>query len=163
MTARRRTIVAVGAALVIGFSSVSKAAEPRSLTVTSAGSSLELPATLFVPEGAGRFPAVVIMHDCSGLGPRSSGAPRRWAEHLVAQGYVVIIADSFSPRGLPNGVCTIPPAESARAAAGVRWSDAFGALAVLRSLPFVDRERIGIMGGSHGGASTLATMAQNTP
>jgi len=25
------------------------------------------------------------MHDCSGLGPRSSGAPGRWAKELVAR------------------------------------------------------------------------------
>ncbi len=62
------------------------------------GTAEQIPATLIKPEGVGPFPAVVMMHDCSGLGPRSSGAPRRWADELVAQGYVVLIPDSFTPR-----------------------------------------------------------------
>jgi dienelactone hydrolase len=36
--------------------------------------------------------------------------------------------------------------------------DAYAALAYLRSLPYVDRARVGVMGGSHGGTTTLATM-----
>ena len=46
------------------------------------------------------------MHDCSGLGPRSSGAPGRWARELGARGYVTVIPDSFTTRGHPDGVCT---------------------------------------------------------
>src|SRR5436190_9745933 len=65
-----------------------------------------LPTTLLKPDGAGSFPAVVMMHDCSGLGPLSSGAPGRWAKQLLSQGYVVILPDSFSTRGFPNGICT---------------------------------------------------------
>jgi dienelactone hydrolase len=117
-----------------------------------------IPATLLKPEGAGPFPAVVMLHDCSGLGPRSSGAPGRWAKELLAQGYVVILPDSFGTRGFPNGVCTddskgrfdVRPIRRAR--------DARAARAYLQTLPYVARDRIGLMGGSHGGASTLATL-----
>jgi dienelactone hydrolase len=38
-------------------------------------------------------------------------------------------------------------------------ADAYDALDYLRSLPYVDGKRIGVMGGSHGGSSTLATIA----
>ena len=48
-----------------------------SLTITPVGSAERLPATMMKPEGVGPFPAIVILHDCSGLGPRSSGAPDR--------------------------------------------------------------------------------------
>src|SRR5688572_69479 len=58
-----------------------------------------IPATLLKPQGNGPFPAVVMLHDCSGLGPRSSGAPGRWTKELVSQGYAVILPDSFSTRG----------------------------------------------------------------
>ena len=44
-------------------------------TTTGTGASEQIPVTLLKPDGPGPFPAVVIMHDCSGLGPRSSGAP----------------------------------------------------------------------------------------
>ena len=39
-----------------------------------------------------------------------------------------------------------------------RARDAYGALAALRALPYVDGKRVGIMGGSHGGWTTLAAM-----
>jgi hypothetical protein len=51
-------------------------------------SRLDLPFTLTKPAGDGPFPAVVMMHDCSGLGPRSSGAPWRWSSQLTARGFV---------------------------------------------------------------------------
>jgi dienelactone hydrolase len=38
--------------------------------------------------------------------------------------------------------------------------DAFGALAYLRSLPFVDPDRIGVMGWSHGGSTALRASAK---
>jgi dienelactone hydrolase len=119
-----------------------------------------IPATLIQPDGGGPFPAVVIMHDCSGLGPRSSGAPRRWANELVPQGYVVLMPDSFGPRDLPNGVCTESPERLRLATWYIRSGDAYGALAFLKSLPLVDPSRIGIMGGSHGGSSTLASLVE---
>jgi dienelactone hydrolase len=119
-----------------------------------------IPATLIQPDGPGPFPAVVIMHDCSGLGPRSSGAPRRWVAELVPQGYVVLLPDSFGPRDLPNGVCTETPERLRLATAYIRSGDAHGALAFLKTLSFVDPRRIGIMGGSHGGSSTLASMVE---
>jgi len=133
-------------------------AEELSLVITPVGSTLQLPAVLIKPDGEGPFPAVVIAHDCSGLGPRSSGAPRRWAGELVQQGYVVLIPDSFSPRGFADGVCFIPGTQTASVYGNVRAADAYGALAALRALPYVDGKRIGIMGGSHGGWTTLAAM-----
>ena len=133
-------------------------AEQSALTITPAGSSIEIPATLMKPEGAGPFPAVVIVHDCSGLGPRSSGAPRRWADELVQQGYVVLMPDSFTPRGFANGVCLIPGSQTTSVYGNVRAADAYGALAALRALPYVDAKHVGIMGGSHGGWTTLAAM-----
>ena len=40
-----------------------------------------------------------------------------------------------------------------------RAHDAYAALAHLRTLPYVDSRHVGLMGGSHGGSTTLATMA----
>jgi len=101
---------------------------------------------------------VVILHDCSGLGPRSSGSPGRWAEKLLDWGYVVMLPDSFGTRGFPDGVCTNPSRERVNVRPGRRAGDARAALAHLSALPYVDKQRIGLMGGSHGGASTLATL-----
>src|SRR2546427_12440773 len=87
---------------------------------TRNGSSEQIPATLSKPDGPGPFPAVVIMHDCSGLGPRSSGAPDRWAKELLARRYVVVLPDSFTTRGHPDGVCTDPPASGTASRPGLR-------------------------------------------
>lgn len=127
--------------------------------VTTAGDGTEerIPASLLKPEGTGPFPAVVMMHDCSGLGPNSSGAPGRWAKELVAHGYVVIIPDSFTTRGFPNGVCT-DPSRGPRVAPVQRARDAYATLAYLRTLAYVDDGRVGLMGGSHGGSTTLLAM-----
>ena len=110
------------------------------------------------PDGAGPFPAVVILHDCNGLGPRSSGSPARWANLLLREGYLVVIPDSFSTRGHANGVCMNPSPSRNEVSPNRRVRDAHEALAYARSLPYVDGAHVGVMGGSHGGSTTLATM-----
>ena len=111
------------------------------------------------PEGSGPFPAVVIMHDCSGLGPKSSGAPERWARELVSRGYAVIIPDSFSTRGFPAGVCVDAAPGRSDVSPARRARDAYAGLAYARTLSFVDGRKVGLMGGSHGGSTTLAAMS----
>lgn len=129
------------------------------ISMPPTGSAVEpVPTTILKPEGAGPFPAVVIMHDCSGLGPRSSGAPMRWARQLVGQGFVVAMPDSFTPRGHADGVCTNPSPSRNEVAPARRVADGYATLAQLRTLPYVDAARIGIMGSSHGGSTTLFSM-----
>lgn len=109
-----------------------------------------LSGTVHRPKGDGPFPAMVLMHGCSGL----RDADFRWASWLNAEGYVALVVDSFSLRGISN-IC------------GKYWVlrsservwDAFGALAYLRSLPFVDGDRIGVIGWSNGGAAALRASA----
>lgn len=130
-----------------------------SITTTASGVTEHIPVTVTKPAGAGPFPAVVIMHDCSGVGPASSGAPGRWAKELVARGYVVVMPDSFATRGHAGGVCTVPLSQRRSDVNPERRAgDAYAALAYTRSLAYVDGRRVGIMGGSHGGSTTLATM-----
>ena len=122
----------------------------------SGGSELSIPFILTRPAGEGPFPAVVILHDCSGLGPRSSGAPWRWASQLTAKGFVTIWPDSFTTRGRPSGACTV--ASGPRISFRQRAADAYAAFSHLRTLPHVDARRVAVMGGSHGGSSTLAAI-----
>jgi len=131
---------------------------PSIPTIAPNGTMEEIPITLLKPDGPGPFPAVVIMHDCSGLGPRSSGAPGRWARELLGRGYVIVIPDSFTTRGHAGGVCTDPSRSRAEVNPGRRARDAYAALAYVRTLPYVDGARVGMMGGSHGGSTTLASM-----
>ena len=135
------------------------AASSLSITTTApSGASEQIPATLLKPDGLGSFPAVVIMHDCSGLGSPSSGAPDLWARELVQRGYVILIPDSFTTRGHASGVCTDPSPSRAEVNPYRRVRDAYAATTYLRILPYIDGRRVGLMGGSHGGTTTLASM-----
>ncbi len=131
---------------------------PSIATTTPLGTSERIPIDLSKPEGSGPFPAVVIMHDCSGLGPRSSGAPFRWAKELGGRGYVVLMPDSFATRGYVDGVCTDASRSRDDVSPARRVRDAYAALAHLRTLPYVDGARVGLIGGSHGGSTTLTSM-----
>jgi len=103
-------------------------------------------AELFVPMGAGPFPALVVLHGCNGVGRHE----RLWAQQLTAWGYVAIVVDSLRPRGMST-VCNqgmlVPPELQAL--------DGFNAANYLRTQPNVDGERIGVIGFSHGGWAVL--------
>jgi dienelactone hydrolase len=148
--------------LFLGVSVLAGCASPTggpSITTTApSGPSELIPTTVSRPDGSGPFPAIVILHDCSGLGPASSGAPERWSKELVSRGYVVVIPDSFTTRGRPGGVCTDASPGRADVGPGRRVRDAYAALAHARALSFVDGRRVGLMGGSHGGSTTLLSM-----
>jgi dienelactone hydrolase len=153
---RRRRGWWIGLALVAGCAHATP--DGGIATTGPGGVSERIPAEISRPDGPGPFPAVVIMHDCSGLGPRSSGAPGRWASELRGRGYVVIVADSFTTRGFPAGVCTAATTRGIDVTPERRARDAYAALTHLRSLPYVDGRRVGLMGGSHGGSTTLSAM-----
>jgi hypothetical protein len=53
------------------------AAGPSALSIPTTGDSgaEQIPLKLFRPEGPGLFPAVVILHDCSGVGPGRAAPP----------------------------------------------------------------------------------------
>ncbi len=103
---------------------------------------------LYRPDGEGPFPAIILMHGCGGMGQWNG----IWSRRLVDWGYVVLVMDSFGPRGIEHGVCF-----SADHLAGPfsRALDAHGARSFLATLPFVAPRRIGVMGMSHGGMSVL--------
>lgn len=120
---------------------------------------------LLRPEGAGPFPAVVLLHGCSGLfsgstGEKFSARHAEWADRLHGEGYVVLLPDSFNPRGLRE-ICTLK--DRPILATRERTRDAYGALFFLQSLPVVRADRIAVMGWSHGGQTTLATITPQSP
>jgi dienelactone hydrolase len=91
----------------------------------------------------------VLMHGCHGV----SESNRDWARWLSTRGYVALVVDSWRPRGLTEA-CT--PGEELPNTA--RFEDAIGALRWLQARPYVDRERIGIIGWSNGGVFAMAAV-----
>jgi dienelactone hydrolase len=108
---------------------------------------LALSGELAFPDGTGPFPAVVLMHGCGGIVYRHM---RGWTDTLHALGYATFVVDSFRGRSLTE-VCTTGALTSTR-----RIPDAYGALRILATHPRIARDRIALMGFSHGGLAALS-------
>lgn len=104
--------------------------------------------TMRSPSGDGPFPAVILMHGCSGLGGAVGRGMARHADHLVDAGFVALILDSFTSRRI-NSTCT----SSSKAAESTlfRQYDAIHALRHVQGLPEVDPANVFLMGQSEGG------------
>jgi hypothetical protein len=93
-----------------------------------------------------RFPAVVVLHGCSGISSHSTGI----ADRLGSEGYVALAVDSLGPRGFANR-CS---------GSGGYAEQAFNAYSERRYLAqqeFVDAARIAVLGQS------MAALRRFTP
>ena len=116
--------------------------------------SVPLTGELYRPSGDGPFPAVILLHPCSGrLPPRLEQAD---AARYTALGYAVLAIDSFGARGIADGCA------GGGASVDVVM-DAYGALMHFASLPFLDPERIALVGYSYGGGVALSAVAFDGP
>jgi dienelactone hydrolase len=118
------------------------------------GEPLELVGHLRRPDGAGPFPAVVLLHGCGG---NWRGVDTRWGSRFVGWGYVALSVDSYGPRGIKS-VCGFfdsgdPPDHM--------W-DAYGALNFLVTQPFVAPGHVAVMGASGGATMALMDAEQNS-
>lgn len=117
---------------------------------------LMLNAVFFRPAGDGPFPAMVLHHGCGGMYDRR-GEPspiiRAWASHLNSIGVAALAVDSFRSRGYRE-MCTHAAPQPVRPGWERNW-DAFAALRYLRGRADVRADRVGVMGWSHGGSTTL--------
>lgn len=126
--------------------------------LTADRSATEITAVLHRPDRPAPWPAVVLMHGCSGVTSTSGRAPARdawWIERLRREGYLVLVPDSFGPRG-HRQVCTLSPSPVRPEAE--RRADALAAYDWLRGRSDVIRGRIAIMGWSHGASTVVATV-----
>ena len=110
---------------------------------------------LFEPQGAGPFPAVIYLPGCDGA--TSASALRLenvLVEDDVGEGEAVLILDSFTARGVPNGVCGRPVDMVFLMR---RAEDAYDAAKALAQRPEIDVGRIVLQGYEQGAiAATLA-------
>jgi len=125
---------------------------------------VRLKAMLFRPEGQGPFPAVVALHNCTGLSNRAGqlGARYRdWGERLAKGGYVVLMPDSHSSRGVGSQCAT--RSRSIRTDRE-RVADADAARAWLQSQSWVAPDRVALLGWSSCAITALwAVRARTQP
>ena len=106
------------------------------------------------PDGDGPFPALVSLHGCKG------GIPSGWHQYLASLGYVVLAVDSFSKRGISSACrgAVRTSRGSGKMTPLERVLDAYGGLKFLATLPYVDKNRVGVIGWSHGGSVSLRSL-----
>ena len=115
-------------------------ADTNAATYKSNG--VDISAYLYKPEGAGPFPAVLVLHGGLGL----TKDYRLYASWLATQGYVALAPDYMSPLVLHEwtGSEYLTYTDPARAILAQ-------GLEALKSLPYVDAEHVAIIGFSLGG------------
>lgn len=130
-------------------------APQKMLSRTIAGERIQ--ADMAKPDGAGPFPAVVVLHGCGGM---HEATKQRLADHLVAWGYVALLVDSYATRGIEHA-CT-PTAFATFATFAKRRQDTYGALAFLAGQSHVDAQRVAAVGFSAGGWLALFVAEPNS-
>lgn len=154
-------LVASAAAETIQFRSATWPPTPLQLRLAKANgdtiaerASVPLRGELYRPPGDGPFPAIVLLHPCSGRLPVE--VERNDARRYTALGYAVLAVDSFGARGIADG-CT----GGGASVDGVM--DAYGALLHLAALPVIDPDRIAVVGYSFGATIALSAVEFDGP
>ena len=106
--------------------------------------------------GAGPFPAVIALHNCGGYNEPYSMTT--WLPLFWQQGYATLRIDSFTARGHYGSIC----GNLGEVTTVERATDALAAASVLAGRPDVRRDRIAVIGWSHGGAGARAA-AKDSP
>ena len=161
MTARWLSALVVGHLLTSCAANaqglLSLATQAKDLTFPAARSAADVDGSrmaLLKPNGPGPFPAIVLHHQCVGL-HTLDGRPNRsmgtWAQAAVRQGYVVLLINSLGQRGV-DSVCD-ESKNGVNFPRGVR--DAMQGADYLRTLPYVDKNRIAHVGFSWGAMVAL--------
>ena len=128
----------VAAAMLAGCASTAR--------IPSPSTGLSLSAQIYRPDGGGRYPAVILLGPCGGVTPHMGD----WARWLNSQGYVALVVDSLAPRGVSTAC------EGGRGPNEFQVGrDAVDALVFARTLPFVDGDRLAVMGWSLGASAAL--------
>ncbi len=166
---------------------IAGAETPHAVYFPSQDGKTELVGYLFAPKTRGPHPAVVMLHGRAGpyssrvnkectVVSRTTHSPcnastlsRRhteWGHFWAERGYLALHVDSFGPRGKAHGFGRFTHDDPEREAVNertVRPSDAYGALAYLRTRNDVVPDRVGVQGWSNGGSTTLNVMGVQNP
>lgn len=91
-------------------------------------------------------PAVILLHSCGGIKPRNAEDLVRWTKFLTENGYVVLVMDHLTKRGVKTN-CMGKRREVTKQRL---VKDVFDATAHLHTLPNIDKRRIFTLGFSLG-------------
>ena len=120
------------------------------------GKPLTLTGKLIKPDGAGPFPAVILVHGCAGYHKLHFV----WAERFREWGYASLILDSFGPRSIER-VCD--DMSKMLELIPARAQDTYDAKNYLSKQSFVSKKRIAVVGWSHGAMTVLAAIEDKHP
>ena len=164
--ATRALIRIAGAAAAVVAVSAAALSPPERVTFPSLDKDTPVEALYFRPPDAAadkRVPLVIAAHGCGGMysdrpdrRDRLSERSIAWTEAFLADGYAVLWPDSFNSRGR-RSVCLVKRGEPSITPV-TRRLDILGALAFAQSQPGIDGKRIALVGWSHGGSTTLASV-----
>jgi dienelactone hydrolase len=122
------------------------AAYPRPGAIGQGAAPGRIPATLRLPPGEGRVPAVIVLHSTAGVGAVTD----LYAEALRRAGFATLVPDMWTARGMQPGAY-----QQRRPSSFAGLQDAFGAARFLAAHPRIDPQRIGVTGQSFGAIVAL--------
>jgi carboxymethylenebutenolidase len=152
----RKVFLSIFGMCMLGFGAISRAAAPKTEMVSYKSGSETVSGYLALPEGGGKHPAIIVIHEWWGL----NDWVKQQAEKYAAQGYVALAVDLYrgqtgtTPdeahilmRGLPDD-------------RGLR--DLEAAFAYLASRSDVEANKIGSIGWCMGGSWSIK-LAEDQP
>jgi carboxymethylenebutenolidase len=144
---------------------LAQGAKPELITFTSGD--LALKGFVWKPEGPGPFPAIVWNHGSE----RLPGTVDSVAPYFVNRGYIFFVLHRRGQGRSPGAYimdqlnAAISPEQRSRMLVSlneVHLQDQLAALTYLKSLPYVDQNRLVVMGASFGGIQTLLAVERRS-
>lgn len=127
--------------------------------------SLRIQAYIYKPSGEGPFPVIIYNHGSRAGHERESIPARYIGDFLIRAGYAVLVSErrgygrsdgSMSSDEVGNDRRRVVPRLQAET------DDVLAALDYLRTQPFADMKRIGLMGWSYGGIVTMFAVSRSS-
>lgn len=139
----------------IHFTSANSASFKEILTSVGQSKPANISGALSMPKNiSGEVPAVIILHGAGGI----DDFYFEMANLLNEMGIAAFVVDSFENRGIVFGAEILKKLFHSYS---TRIADAYAALKLLSTHPKIDRNRIAVMGFSHGARVALFVAAEN--
>jgi carboxymethylenebutenolidase len=126
--------------------------ETRTETVPISNTSANVTAYLALPEGAGPFPGVVVIHEAFGLNDNIRDIARRFA----AEGYAALAVDLFAGRNMAICMMRFFGSMFLNSLNHAAIHDLKASLTYLENHPNVDANRLGAIGFCMGGGFAVS-------